>query len=342
MQKYALLVFVITIMFCQVNAQELLFEEGFESGELNIKASGNTPEVIFEDACNGSYVMKSQLSNNSLDPKRTEVTLNTSELNFGIEQEYWMGLSVKLDEDFNLGDFFDQGIILQWHYRDWDYFDEEKPQPLVLRYNNGEILIQNEWVDTSGSNKSRELGSVIANIGDWEDWVINLRFSNTNGMFKVWRNGDLIVDWSGDNHYVERPDGAYVKWGLYSYQYDDINYPDKYERIPVGYSRTVYHDEVSIAGSEGSYEIVAPTHNTPTTRISNNLNKEGSILIYNQNGVIRIESEKHFIAKVYSLSGKIVKETSETSFSLESSGFYIVRIESKKEVKVKKIFIAND
>ncbi|MBG7612148.1 heparin lyase I family protein, partial [Polaribacter sp. BAL334] len=303
--KYAFFISVLTFLVCQVNAQQLLFNEGFESGILPTSSLNptvnNPPEVVTsQDARRGTYVMKSQLNNSSLDPERSEVSLNKPEYNFEIDQEYWVGISTKLDEDFNQGTFTDDGMIMQWHYRDWlpQYTDDFKPQPFLLRYKkiNGEkkIVFQHEFVDKSDGNKNKtiDLDDVPAHIGVWDDWVINIRLSETNGKFKVWRNGELVLDWSGPNHLSERPDGAYLKWGLYSYQYDDIN--SNGTRIPDGNSRTVYHDEVRMADSTGSFDLVSPASNTWTGNINTDWATAGNW----DTGVVPIATDNVIIPEV--------------------------------------------
>jgi len=243
----------VEVQECKEGTQ-LIFEEGFESGELNLKVSGdrsNPPEVIqSETARRGNYVMKSQLSSETAEPYRTEITLNKSGLLFEPQKEYWVGISTKLDEDFNLSHSLnDQGMIFQWHYHKGSQGVPDA-QPLVGRYRDGKVYIQCELLDDY-------LASTPANFGEWVDWVIHVKFDNKEGVFEVWWNGNKVVDWTGDNHQEERANGStYMKFGLYSSQYRETNMGP----LPKGQSRTVYHDEVRIAGKEGCYELVAPKH----------------------------------------------------------------------------------
>jgi hypothetical protein len=128
-----------------LNVSALIIEEGFESATHGFLNSGNPPVVVqAADARDGSYVMKSQLTPDTNNPERTEVSLRTKPTsqtnlwNFDVDQDYWVGISIKLDEDFNVGDFDDQGMLLQWHYYDWKHGDSYKPQPLIIRYLGGE------------------------------------------------------------------------------------------------------------------------------------------------------------------------------------------------------------
>ena len=235
----------------QTEKNILLFDEGFESGVLNLKVSGdrsNDPEVIRSGTARaGNYVMKSQLSSETAEPYRTEVTLNKEGLLFEPQKEYWVGMSTKLDEDFNVPSTFnDQGMIFQWHYHG-TVPGLKDAQPLVGRYRDGKVHIQCELL-------KGYLASTPAKFGEWVDWVIHVKFDNEEGFFKVWWNGIKVVDWVGDNHQIERTRGSYMKFGLYSAQYKATSDGP----LPEGQTRTVYHDEVRIAGADGCYDLVAP------------------------------------------------------------------------------------
>ncbi len=135
-------------------------------------------------------------------------------------------------------------MLLQWHYQDWLHPEVPDTQPLLIRYKRGKVHVHNEVL-------KQYMATVPPAYGEWVDWVINVKFDNRDGIIKVWRNGVKIVDWRGDNHQVEKVEGAYLKLGLYSYQYKTVSSSIKFKR-------TVYHDELRIAGSNGNYALVAP------------------------------------------------------------------------------------
>lgn len=226
----------------------LIFEDGFESGQPPYRASGNTPEVVkVRDARSGDYVLKSELNSSSKDPERTEavVFIDEERLMFEIGKEYWVGVSIKLDENFrDTTDFKDQGMLLQWHYQDKNHPGVPDAQPLLLRFRKDMVHVDNEVLE-------EYMASAPPEYGKWIDWVFHVRFSDTDGIIEVWRQGTKIVDFRGDNHQVEKHEGTYLKLGLYSSQY---------EKNPLTGSirRTVYHDDLRIAGSDGSYDLVAP------------------------------------------------------------------------------------
>ena len=224
----------------------LIIKEGFESGKLPFGASGNSPEVVkVSDAYAGKYVMKSELTRSSKVSKRTEVSVSDKIVNFDVGKEYWVGISIKLGEEFrDSSDFNDQGMLLQWHYRDWLHPEVRDAQPLLLRFRNDKVHVHNEVLQ-------KYMASVSPAYGEWVDWVIHVKFADTDGIIQVWRNGKRIVDWRGDNHQTEKHEGAYLKFGLYSSQYETK--PPK-----IDFRRVVYHDELRVAGVDGSYELVAP------------------------------------------------------------------------------------
>jgi len=227
----------------------LIIDEGFESGVLPFKASGNAPEIVkTTNARAGKYVMKSELNQSSKVSKRTEVSISDKIVNFDVGKEYWVGISIRLGEDFrDTTDFNDQGMLLQWHYRDWLHPEVRDAQPLLLRFSDDKVHVHNEVLQ-------KYMASAPPAYGEWVDWVIHVKFADTDGIIQVWRQGKQIVDWRGDNHQTEKHEGAYLKFGLYSAQYDK-NPPE------VHFTRTVYHDELRIAGADGSHELVAPRCN---------------------------------------------------------------------------------
>jgi len=238
---------------------QLIVEEDFESGRqpvrptigsrgVVLKPSGNAPKVVkVSDSRAGAFVMKSELSRSSKVRKRTEVEVycDGEKVNFDVGKEYWVGVSIKLAEDFrDLTDFDDRAMILQWHYRDKLHPEVRDAQPLLLRFRKDQVHVENEVLQCY-------MATVPPAYGEWVDWVFHVKFADPDGLIQVWRQGKQIVDWHGDNHQAEKREGAYLKLGIYSSQY--AKNPPR-----VSYRRTVYHDELRIAGSNGSYRLVAP------------------------------------------------------------------------------------
>lgn len=248
MPRYSTLLLKIGLLISLQNQLigQVLIQEDFESGIIPFHVSGNSPEVVvLQDARRGNHALKSILTNNSVVQKRTELSVSPKILNFDVDKEYWVGISIKLGEDFKQSSSFnDQGMILQWHYQNGLHPEVKDAQPLLLRYQDGRVYVHNEVLQ-------EYMASCEPDYNKWVDWVFHIKFSDKNGIIEIWRNGEEVVNWRGDNHQIEMIEGAYLKFGIYSYQYEK-NPPEEI------FTRTVYHDELKIAGFYGSYESVAP------------------------------------------------------------------------------------
>jgi rhamnogalacturonyl hydrolase YesR len=232
----------------------LLLQEDFEAGVYSLKNSGNRPEVVeLSDARSGKYALQSQITATTESKYRTETSMNKKDLIFEVGKEYWLGMSIKLGDDYADGrNLNDQGMLMQFHYFDWNFPDVPDAQPLLLRYiGDDTIAIDNEVFKVKGTGE-RHMATVPADIGEWVDWVFHYKLDDVDGIIRIWRNGELVVDFTGDNHQIEKHDGAYLKFGLYASQFKNLT------TMPDEASRTVYHDEIRIAGADGSYELVAP------------------------------------------------------------------------------------
>jgi hypothetical protein len=234
-------------------AAALLLDEGFESGTLpsNLPGSGNTSDVVMGNAREGKYAMRSRLTPQSPVKYRTEVSIASEELDLQANTSYWVGISVKLDADYEgVTGFTDTGMLFQAHYRPW-LFPNPPPgaQPFVLRHKFPENFLIHDEVPGAGELYQAPRGPVDT----WVDWVFNIRLSATDAGFLVaWRDGQKVVDHKGPNHLAFfDQDGFYFKMGMYSSQYQK-------SPMPSGASRTVYHDALRIAGPDGCYALVAP------------------------------------------------------------------------------------
>jgi hypothetical protein len=124
----------------QVEARTFDFIEDFENGKHAFIPMGHVLEVAsVADARSGDFVMVAQLTNASAVPDSTGVSLFQTQWFFETDQEYWVGMSTKLGDDFNYGSFDDQGVLVEWNYYNWENNDDTRPRPLVLRY-TGDVV----------------------------------------------------------------------------------------------------------------------------------------------------------------------------------------------------------
>lgn len=251
------------------------FEDGSTGSAANhphLNPSGNAPEIVSSQngvsPRSGSYMMKSYLNRETSSTNyRTEVTVN-SPSEFYKGQEYWISISVFLPADWRMdyGNKNSDGMVWQLHDRAYKDPNWRKLLPLTVMHTQDGWVIRNHTFPTSGINQSKGMGNlkpfsktVPYNLGQWTDFVINFKLSgaqskdDTNGFIKVWVNGKLELDHTGQNYFGEQTYGPYFKFGLYNSAW-------KYTESWIGpSSRVLYHDEFRIGDANSSYEEIAPS-----------------------------------------------------------------------------------
>jgi hypothetical protein len=240
----------------------LIFSSGLESGTLaasGFRVSGggsNTAVVTTERARSGSRSLKSVLDAvNSVEPDRTEVVLSGTQTAVG--NEYWYGFSIFLPNDFIADDIWE--IVAQWHDTPDSSAEYGRNPILSFQTQKGIWKIMNLWDDKATSSKvngawtytgkkSWDLGAYSRGV--WTDWVVNVRWSYTSsGYLKIWKDGKLVVDQVGPNTFNDKI-GPYFKMGIYK------GWGTR--RTAQVSVRTIYHDDLTIAGAGATYADVAP------------------------------------------------------------------------------------
>jgi hypothetical protein len=104
--------------------------------------------------------------------------------------------------------------------------------------------------------------SILPDVGKWTDWVVQCRSDyrpnnqGGNGLTKVWKDGQLIVDYRGPN-YDNQDRGPYVKFGLYKGDWANGGDDDPVQE------RAYFYDEIRLSRANvGSYALVAPESET--------------------------------------------------------------------------------
>lgn len=255
------------------SAGSLITEYDFESGNIgSLRPSGNAPTASTEAARAGRYAMRSFIDQkNSSVPFRTEIEYFP---HFRIGEEYWVGISIRVSEDWIPTK--SREILLQVHDAPSDWTRPRNPMVFletmeaargaVWRYTNAWNSVFEGDIKTQKIGFQKELGPVIP--GEWVDWVFNWRWDwreNGTGFSRIWKQGKLVADYAGPNCYNDVT-GPYLKFGVYKWDWKDRNFVDTVTK------RLVYHDEFRVAGADGSYALVAPrgavAPNAPSLSVS--------------------------------------------------------------------------
>ncbi|MCA9363594.1 polysaccharide lyase, partial [Candidatus Kaiserbacteria bacterium] len=216
------------------------FFEDFEDGKLSdsFSCSGNCPTVSTEQALNGRYAMRSQVTSSMSNQKRAEVVpkSSTGVRSMEFEKDYWFGFSVYIPTNWTTPPGFE--IPFQIHE------PSGGTQPTLALYTGS-----GTWkVKTEGQGFGKDekfLNKVSDDKGKWVDFVVQYRPSyKGTGVAKVWKDGSLVYSRTGNTagNYVG---GTYAKFGIYKGNLEDNN--------------VLYHDDIRItANPKAGYKDVAP------------------------------------------------------------------------------------
>lgn len=247
------------------------FDEGADVTAMGFKFSGNQDVPLVE--VGGQRAARILVDRNvSKVPYRTEIVPNRlpashfSEGMFArIGQEYWYGMRTFLPADWQ--DDKADDIIVQFHAVA-DPGESTRNPPVALQIvpdsrGNGRFSLRlraDERKILVGSGESRyrvsksvDLGPIRDHVGRWTDWVWHVKWNyDGDGFLRLYRNGQLVVDHKGANTFNDEAGGPYLKVGLYKYDWNGG------ARRTGAESRTLYVDEIRVAGANGGYASVAP------------------------------------------------------------------------------------
>jgi hypothetical protein len=257
---------------------DIVREIDFESGKVgpagnypNLTQSGNGPEIVTAQngvsPRSGKYMMRTYLNrDSSATSYRTEVRLQQD---FDKGKEYWLGISVFLPQNWSMNyvDWRSEGPVWQFHSYDFENESWRELLPLTVRHTKDGWQIRNNTYPNDEINSARGLGNLESfsttvpyKLGQWNDFVVNVKFSgakspdDTDGFMKVWVNGQLAVNQTGQNYFGEQTKGPYFKFGLYM-----PSWRTKFVNEWSGpSSRLLYHDELRVGEANSSYAEVSP------------------------------------------------------------------------------------
>lgn len=112
-------------------------------------------------------------------------------------------------------------VLAQWHASPDPIIANEhgRGPPLALRVVDNYFRVSYGWDSKFRSTEKHiakyTLWYAPLEVGKWIDWIFLVRWSyGADGMVKIWKNGELIVDYDGPNAYNDVR-GVYLKLGLY-------------------------------------------------------------------------------------------------------------------------------
>ena len=214
----------------------------FETGNLVQVASvqASYPEslvVVASPVRSGKYALRAVCLESdppvALHNHRSEVIVGGT-----VTGEHWYGISIYLPTDWS-DTPAGYHLVTQWHTAATGAM-----QPLQLNIHDDKATWE-RWDGFSGSAVRtvlhRSLNAPLKGV--WTDYVVHAKWTESEyGYIQIWQRGSQIVDFAGRTLTVGGG-GCYWKAGC---------------TYTVADTKTVYIDEMRMAGSDGNYITVAP------------------------------------------------------------------------------------
>lgn len=224
------------------------FSDGFESGSI-------APDLWQKDTsknCNLGIVDnpvrsgKAAVQFSASSKSRCELVPHTVRGRFGSLKRKFIREPYRQDRWYKFSTFL-QGpwerhksneVLAQWHASPDPIIANEhgRGPPLALRVVDDYFRISYGW-DNKFISTEKHIGKYTLwydhlETDSWIDWVFHVRWSyESDGLVRIWKNGELIVDYKGPNAYNDLR-GNYLKLGIYhprperTVTFDDIYIDD--------------------------------------------------------------------------------------------------------------------
>lgn len=234
----------ILIYFFIHNTTPNTFSEGFESGKISNKCSGNCPSISQDFVKSGKYSMMVHLDRNKSKVNYRAEIQEKGKATYG--EDYWYEFSVYLPQSYVPDSIWE--IVAQWHAVPDFYLGEGWRNPVLsLHSTGGQWTIKSNWDSKKNTFKSGKrvysgskdwvLGAY--KVGEWTTWKFHIIWSHLdNGIVEIWKNGKQIVSKKGPNCFNDNL-GPYFKIGLYKGWKNNTNPSDIVQR-------TLYIDDISM------------------------------------------------------------------------------------------------
>ncbi len=241
-------------------------EGPLDTDDTNIEACCSwSQNEVTDHARRGLQGMRFELRDDDDDEagsKRSEITQwpIRATTTGGLGDTRWFGMSFYLPADWETD--VTQELIMQWQsVRDGCDSSGRSPMQGLYFDDDGtwfwSIRSQSAKCGTSNPPATKiDFGDI--QIGEWVDLVMHIKWEHdSSGFTKVWKNGILIVDYTGPNMYNDDPGSIYLKYGVYKWPWK--NNPGA-SNISL---RVLYWDEIRIGDENSSFVEVQPFPRLP-------------------------------------------------------------------------------
>ncbi len=238
----------------------LILSTSFEGSPFNfgfLNCIIGLPWGNFQHCCDTSILASTKYAREGVQSMRVEVTRGEpyvsgsprSEVTRDIEPsnvERWYGHSLYLS---NVG--YEDYVVDYWPESVWQWHHDNASgsPPLALYTENGRWEVVRKETP-NGNDIYHDLGAYQKGV--WTDWVWHIKWSTTNGIIQLWKDGALVLNLSGIP--TSFPEGNYLKAGIYKFAWKIVNPNPPFSTN----HRVIYYDAVREGTAAATYYDVAP------------------------------------------------------------------------------------
>jgi len=182
-------------------------------------------------------------------------------------RERWYGERIFVPDDWVFDSSRGSDIVMQWHAIPGNW--RATYPNLAICINNADWFIRQSHgsAQTKPARTSTRLKDAVRR-GEWVSWVVHAKWSpGDDGILRVWKDGELVVDLKGANVYssigVEYT--PYHKTGIYRPEWN-LNKDAKRRAFekerPAATNKVIFATDIKVGNEDVGYEDVAPVPRT--------------------------------------------------------------------------------
>ena len=242
------------------NAVNLILAETFENSALrNDKQAG---DFYLEHAVDHNFQLEQNLVREGSTAGRFEIRKDDPKLYGGHRSEMAQIRSTTLEEGwYGFSQYFPytystdstEEVVGQWHDIPDDNETAARSPSNQISTGNGRLKWTTRWDSRSIQTNNITEGYFEKDLGEipknkWIDWVVHIKFSNTNtGIIEVWMDGVKVIDRQNLPNSYNHEKYPYFKFGVYRWEWGTSVT-----------QRVIYYDEVRVGNKNSSYDEVKP------------------------------------------------------------------------------------
>lgn len=171
---------------------------------------------------------------------------------FDLNKDYWIGFSDYFPSTWSL----DPTTTIVWQFHGYGGTDSlaggSNQPPLYGSVNANKSFVNIQIYDSNQVMHS--IGKVNIVKGQWNDWIMHVKFGYKGGFDTVWVNGTMVAAYKGSNFYHVPNQitdfGPYLKMGLYKPSWGDAGITGQASNL------TIYDDALVIGNNKATYEQI--------------------------------------------------------------------------------------